>query len=99
MLKHNISIAWLKRGAVFALLFIIFCGSFERRVEHKPFVMPMLLEEKGKRSEEIPRTGAVWVEDFDAFLRLVGDEKVKKKAYWKLEWDTGQYEDGGFTLD
>ncbi|MEM0473080.1 MAG: hypothetical protein QXX84_09310 [Sulfolobales archaeon] len=23
---------------------------------------------------------------------LLEDEKVKKKAYWKLEWDTGEYE-------
>jgi hypothetical protein len=35
----------------------------------------------------------------DAFIRAVGEEKIKTKAYWRLEWDSGMYERRTFVFD
>ncbi len=91
---------WLRRG-VFLLPLFLFCGEFRVDEKSEPFVMPMLPQERGKPALEAKGDGSIRVEDFDAFVRAVSEDKIRTKAYlrYKLEWDSGLYTEGTFTLD
>lgn len=90
---------WLKMGILVLPLFI-FCVELEADRDTSPFVMPMLPQEKGKPASDIIKgDGSIKVENFDAFVRAVSEQKIRERAYWRLEWDSGQYTEGSFALD
>lgn len=89
---------WLKRG-IFLLPLFIFCAEFSVDKKTGPFIMPMLPQEKGKPSLEVKGDGSILVEDFDAFVKSISEEKIKTKAYLRLDCDSGLYTEGTFTLD
>ncbi len=87
----------LLRGALLVLPFFVFCTRVENERPVKPFVMPMLKEELEK--VKVKEVRSVIVEDMDAFIKAVSEEKIRTKAYWRLEWDSGMYERGTFVFD
>lgn len=87
----------LLRGALLGLPLFLFCAKVENEKPVKPFVMPLLREELEKT--KVKEVKSVKVENMDAFIRAVGEEKIKTKAYWRLEWDSGMYERGTFVFD
>ncbi|WP_448584412.1 hypothetical protein [Thermocrinis sp.] len=85
------------RGALLGLPLFVFCARVENERPVKPFVMPMLKEELERA--KVKEVRSVIVEDMDAFIKAVGEEKIRTKAYWRLEWDSGMYERGTFVFD
>lgn len=82
---------WLKRGGLLLPLFI-FCAEVDTEKEVGPFVMPLLPQEIGKPASQIKGDGSVSVENYDAFVKAISEEKLKRGDFKRLEWDSGLYE-------
>ncbi len=83
---------WLKRGSLLLLLFI-FCADIDTEREVKPFVMPLLPQERGKPASQIEGDGSLVIEDYDNFVRTLSKEKLERRDYMKLDWDSALYKD------